>query len=172
MLDNDVWNGPSVGPDGHVTILSDVERIVFPKGLDVKGLVAMTCHDIILGKASRIRHIRTGGNVTCFGELLFADIGINGDLIVDGNVLSWLSGIVMPYGSIMSTRTIRSAGEISAPNGVVVADEGIRGETRPIDIKAIEVIIPGRLTGVSMRDRQKLADRLEHHRRSLSGIAP
>lgn len=171
MLDNGVWRGAAVGDEGMVTLLSDVSRVIFPEGLNVKGLVSMCGTEVILGKASRIRHIRGSGSLLCLGDLLFADIALDQDLLVDGNIHSWLSGIIMPGGSVLSTGRIRSAGNIIAPNGIVVADQGVAGEVRPIDIKAIDVVLPNRSVGHAMDERARLIKRLEKSRRLVEAVS-
>ena len=170
MLIDDVWNGPFEGSDSIITILSDVERIIFPKGLDVKCLVAPACKDVYLGKDSRIRHIRTASNIYAYGNIFFADMDITGDLVSEGHVFSWMSGITMKEGNLYAKKTVRSAGPVHALNGVIVADEGIQGEIKSIDIRALDVMVPGRDAPMALSQRRRMDAKLEQGRRILAAF--
>lgn len=170
MLVNGVWNGPYEGADTLVTVLSDVDQIIFPRGLDVKCLIAPSCPDIYIGSDSRIRHIRVSGNVYSYGNIFFADIDAGGDLVAEGNIFSWISGITMRNGNIYTRGTIRAAGPIHALNGVVIADKGVEGEIRAIDIRALDVMIPGRQAPMALSQRKRIEARLAQGRKMIDSL--
>lgn len=129
-MDGCVYVGPEPRLEDVVVVPAHIRRIVFPFGLNVKGLMTGNGVDVICRDASRIRHAQMGGNALFEKSLFCGALDISGTILVKGDLISWMGDLVSREGNVIANGEIRSAGTVQAKNGVIVSDTGIHAESK------------------------------------------
>lgn len=153
IRDRDVKDGVYVGAEPRaedvVMVPAKFRRLVFPFGLNVKGLMTGTGVDIVCSEASRIRHAQLGGNAKFSKSLFCGAVEAAGTIFVLGDLVSWMGDIVSRDGNIVAAGEIRSAGAAIARNGAIVSKTGIFAETKVFSLNTWHPRVPEPLSGLA-----------------------
>lgn len=130
MLDRNIYRGPPIEPDETVVIEPGVTTVIFPDPLDLRGMIYSDRTEVMLAKGGRIRHLKCGGMIGVQGDLYAGSIEARSDILVNGNLSTWLGDVKSAEGNICVTGDIRAAGSVMAPMGSIAVSGVIEKEGR------------------------------------------
>lgn len=130
MVSEGSYAGPPIGINETVIISHDISLIRFPDFLEAKGVTFGRGTEIYLSNGGKVRHFKCGGTMACRGNLFAGAIDSSSEIIVNGDLATWLGDLKTSEGNICVTGDMRSAGHVMAPAGAIAVSGTIERDGR------------------------------------------
>lgn len=151
-----VYVGRELGPDDAVIVPTHIRQIRFPGGMNVKALMTGKGVRTVCGPDTRIRHIKLGGPAVFKGNLFCGSVDAAEMMVVRGDLVTWLGGVVSQDGSFVVDGDIVSAGDVLARNGAIVSN-AVRAEGRVFSLNTWTAASGEKKTGIAFIASQEAA---------------
>lgn len=126
-----IYNGKPLRKSDVLTIDQNIKRIVFKDPLDIKALNFASTTEVILMQHSKISHIMASGRIICLGNLFCGSIESGSDIVVRGDLVSWIGDIDSAHGNIIVSGNLISAHQIIAQQGMVIVNGEVTADVTP-----------------------------------------
>lgn len=130
-LSGTLYAGKPLRKSDIVSIDPSIKRVVFRMPVEIKAMSAASMTDVILLKPSRITHLMISGRLISTNSLFCGSIECGGDVIIKGDLSTWLGDVETLFGNICITGDLVSAGRVRAKNGFVIINGELEAEDFP-----------------------------------------
>lgn len=161
-LSGGFYSGKPLRKSDILSIDQGINRVVFRTPVDVKAISSASLTEIVFLHPSKVIHLMTAGRVVALGNLFCGSVECGGDIIVKGDLTTWLGDVQSLHGSLCVTGDLSCAARIRARNGMVIVNgeaeaealpetrlfwEGVSGQPLPPEARKVAVSAGGVLRG-------------------------
>lgn len=125
------YNGKPLRKSDVLTIDPGIPRIMFRMPLDIKALNFASSTEVVLADHSKVVHIMAAGRLVSLGNLFCGSLEAGSDIIVKGDLVTWLGDVETTGGNIFVSGDLNSAHRIIAPDGAVIVNGEAAAESEP-----------------------------------------
>lgn len=119
-----------------VSIDPHIKRIIFRQKIDIRALNFASSTEVVFMLAAKIGHVMGAGRIIAMHNLFCGSIEAGHDIIVNGDLSTWIGGIESQTGHICVTGGLVSAAHVRAEQGCIVIHDQIEYQT---DLSAAHV---------------------------------
>ncbi len=130
-LHGSFYAGKSLRKSDVLTVDSTIKQIVFRDPVDIKALYFASGTEVVLMRASKITHIMATGRLLTLDNLFCGSVEAGGDLIIKGDLNTWLGDAETVQGNICVSGDFTCAGRILAKLGAVIVNGEVEAEFVP-----------------------------------------
>lgn len=130
-LSGAIYAGKPLRKSDILSIDPGIKRICFRMPVDVKAISASSLTDIVFLQSSRVVHLMIAGRLISLGNLFCGSLECGGDILVKGDLVTWLGDVETLSGNICVTGDLTSAARIKAKTGVVIVNGEAEAEAHP-----------------------------------------
>lgn len=120
-----LYAGKSLRASDVISIDPRIPRLIFRQKVDVKALNFASSTEVVFMQSSKVVHMMAAGRIISLGNLFCGFIEAGHDIIVKGDLTTWIGGIETQNGDICVSGHLKSAAHIRALSGCVI----VHGET-------------------------------------------
>ena len=130
-LSGPFYSGKPLRKSDVLTIDPRISRLMFRTPIEIKALNFSSATEVILVGPSKITHIMSSGRLVSLGDLFCGSVEAGGDIIINGDLNTWLGDVDSANGSICVSGDVMCSGHIRATYGVVIVNGEVEGEFEP-----------------------------------------
>lgn len=114
------YAGKTLRKSDVVSIDPSIQKIVFRQPIDIKALNFSSTTELVLLFPSKVVHMMASGRLIAFADLFCGAIEAGSDIIIKGDLVTWIGDIESHNGNICVTGDVMSEGEVNALSGHIV----------------------------------------------------